>query len=185
MLPRLHAGQRHCHCDVTVMSLWSHSFNLCFVFEFFIFTHQVLKFNLNSLSPQIKIYQLIFIKLSTGFNFTTNTGLNIKLQNESRWSMLLWTTHTQVTDTLKLLSLSGAPNDDIIIVLQCLDAMLTRRKKQVSLQRAMAFVKRLSTLSLHVLPNATVGILAANRATLHVSVCVCVNYSDRQKHYAN
>ncbi|XP_036937763.1 nucleolar complex protein 3 homolog isoform X2 [Acanthopagrus latus] len=62
---------------------------------------------------------------------------------------------------------AGAPNDDIIIVLQCLDAMLTRRKKQVSLQRAMAFVKRLSTLSLHVLPNATVGILAANRATLH------------------
>ena len=83
-------------------------------------------------------------------------------------------THTQVTDTLKLLSLSGAPNDDIIIVLQCLDAMLTRRKKQVTLQRAMAFVKRLSTLSLHVLPNATVGILAASRATMHVSVCVCV-----------
>uniref|UniRef100_A0A671XDV5 Nucleolar complex protein 3 homolog n=1 Tax=Sparus aurata TaxID=8175 RepID=A0A671XDV5_SPAAU len=62
---------------------------------------------------------------------------------------------------------AGAPNDDIIIVLQCLDAMLTRRKKQVTLQRAMAFVKRLSTLSLHVLPNATVGILAASRAAMH------------------
>uniref|UniRef100_A0A7N6C025 Nucleolar complex protein 3 homolog n=1 Tax=Anabas testudineus TaxID=64144 RepID=A0A7N6C025_ANATE len=59
---------------------------------------------------------------------------------------------------------AGAPNDDIIIVLRCLDAMLTRRRKQVTLQRAMAFVKRLSTLSLHVLPNASVGILAANRA---------------------
>ncbi|CAJ1081309.1 nucleolar complex protein 3 homolog [Xyrichtys novacula] len=62
---------------------------------------------------------------------------------------------------------SGAPNDDIIIVLQCLDAMLIRRKKQVTLQRAMAFIKRLSMLSLHVLPNASVGVLAANRAILH------------------
>lgn len=69
------------------------------------------------------------------------------------------------------LFLLGAPNDDIIIVLQCLDAMLTRRKKQVTLQRAMAFIKRLSMLSLHVLPNASVGILAANRAAVHVSVC--------------
>lgn len=62
---------------------------------------------------------------------------------------------------------AGAPNDDIIIVLQCLDAMLTRRKKQVTLQRAMAFIKRLSTLSLHVLPNASVGLLTANRAAMH------------------
>ena len=50
--------------------------------------------------------------------------------------------------------------------------MLTRRRKQVTLQRAMAFVKRLSMLSLHVLPSASVGILAANRATIHVSVFV-------------
>ncbi|MEQ2310382.1 Nucleolar complex protein 3 [Ameca splendens] len=62
---------------------------------------------------------------------------------------------------------AGAPNDDIIIVLRCLDAMLTRRRKQVTLQRAMAFLKRLSTLSMHVMPNASVGILAANRATMH------------------
>lgn len=70
---------------------------------------------------------------------------------------------------------SGAPNDDAIIVLRCLDAMLTRRRKQVTLQRAMAFVKRLSTISLHVMPNASVGILAANRATMHVSLNVCVD----------
>ncbi|XP_061887815.1 nucleolar complex protein 3 homolog [Entelurus aequoreus] len=62
---------------------------------------------------------------------------------------------------------AGAHSDDIIIVLRCLDAMLIRRRKQVTLQRAMAFIKRLSMLSLHVLPNASVGILAANRATLH------------------
>uniref|UniRef100_A0A3Q3MZ45 Nucleolar complex protein 3 homolog n=1 Tax=Labrus bergylta TaxID=56723 RepID=A0A3Q3MZ45_9LABR len=62
---------------------------------------------------------------------------------------------------------AGGPNDDIIIVLRCLDAMLTRRKKKVTLQRAMAFVKRLSMLSLQVEPNASVGILAASRATMH------------------
>lgn len=74
------------------------------------------------------------------------------------------------------LSASGGPNDDIIIVLRCLDAMLTRRRKQVSLQRAMAFVKRLGVLSLHVLPNASVGLLAAGRATVHVSERRCSLY---------
>ncbi|XP_077407526.1 nucleolar complex protein 3 homolog [Vanacampus margaritifer] len=62
---------------------------------------------------------------------------------------------------------AGAPNDDIIIVLRCLDAMLIRRRKQVSLQRAMAFIKRLSALSLHVQTHASVGLLAAARAGLH------------------
>lgn len=69
--------------------------------------------------------------------------------------------------------LPGAPCDDIRIVLQCLDTMLIRRKKQVTLQRAMAFMKRLSMLSMHVLPNASVGLLAAGRASMHVSVYVC------------
>lgn len=50
--------------------------------------------------------------------------------------------------------------------------MLIRRKKQVTLQRAMAFMKRLSMLSMHVLPNASVGLLAAGRASMHVSVYV-------------
>ncbi|XP_034049100.1 nucleolar complex protein 3 homolog isoform X2 [Thalassophryne amazonica] len=62
---------------------------------------------------------------------------------------------------------AGESDNDTIIMLQCLDAMLTRRRKQVTLQRAMAFIKRLSTLSLHVLPNAAVGILAVNRVTMH------------------
>lgn len=64
--------------------------------------------------------------------------------------------------------LPGAPNDDVIIVLQCLDAMLTRRKKQVTLQRVMAFIKRLSMLSVHTLPNASVGLLSTTRDVLHV-----------------
>uniref|UniRef100_H3DMG8 Nucleolar complex protein 3 homolog n=1 Tax=Tetraodon nigroviridis TaxID=99883 RepID=H3DMG8_TETNG len=62
---------------------------------------------------------------------------------------------------------AGAPNDDVIIVLQCLDAMVTRRRKQVTLQRAMAFIKRLSVLSLHTLPNASAGLLSTTRHVLH------------------
>ncbi|MGH0136924.1 UNVERIFIED_CONTAM: hypothetical protein FKN15_008498 [Acipenser sinensis] len=62
---------------------------------------------------------------------------------------------------------AGTANDDMIIVLQCLDVMLTKRRKQVSVQRALAFIKRLTTLSLQVLPNSTIGILATNRVLMH------------------
>ncbi|KAJ7987723.1 hypothetical protein DPEC_G00329450 [Dallia pectoralis] len=74
--------------------------------------------------------------------------------------------YTHLYKTLLKLN-AGATNDDISIVLRCLDVMLTKRRKQVTLQRALAFVKRLSTLSLHTLPNATVGILASNRTLMH------------------
>ncbi|XP_076154624.1 nucleolar complex protein 3 homolog [Alosa pseudoharengus] len=67
-----------------------------------------------------------------------------------------------------LLALSAARfNEEAGIVLQCLDVMLTKRRKQVTLQRAQAFLKRLSTLSLHLLPDATIGVLAANRTIMH------------------
>ncbi|XP_049646356.1 nucleolar complex protein 3 homolog [Suncus etruscus] len=62
---------------------------------------------------------------------------------------------------------AGAINDGVEIVLQCLDVMLTKRRKQVSLQRALAFIKRLCTLALHVLPNSSIGILATNRILMH------------------
>ncbi|XP_054687323.1 nucleolar complex protein 3 homolog isoform X2 [Grus americana] len=52
------------------------------------------------------------------------------------------------------------------IVLQCLDVMFAKRRKQVSQQRALAFLKRLSTLALHVLPNSSVGLLATNRVLM-------------------
>ncbi|CAL8302530.1 unnamed protein product [Lota lota] len=96
--------------------------------------------------------------IQTAFNILSGQGdvLNI--------DPLKFYTHLYKT----LISLhAGAPNDDIIIVLQCLDVMLTKRRKQVTLQRAMAFVKRLCTLSMHVLPNASIGIMAANRAIIH------------------
>lgn len=81
----------------------------------------------------------------------------------------------RVTELTATCCLPGAHSDDIRIVLQCLDTMLIRRKKQVTLQRALAFMKRLSMLSIHVLPNASVGLLAACRANMHVSVCMCAS----------
>ncbi|KAK2518793.1 Noc3l [Columba livia] len=63
---------------------------------------------------------------------------------------------------------AGRTNDDMGIVLQCLDVMFAKRRKQVSQQRALAFLKRLSTLTLHVLPNSSVGILATNRVLMQI-----------------
>uniref|UniRef100_A0AAZ3RK41 NOC3-like DNA replication regulator n=1 Tax=Oncorhynchus tshawytscha TaxID=74940 RepID=A0AAZ3RK41_ONCTS len=63
--------------------------------------------------------------------------------------------YTHLYKTLLKLN-AGASNDDISIVLRCLDVMLTKRRK-----------RRLSTLSLHTLPNATVGILASNKMLIH------------------
>lgn len=69
----------------------------------------------------------------------------------------------------------GGTNEDIGIVLQCLDVMFAKRRKQVSQQRALAFLKRLSILALHVLPNSSVGILATNRVFMQVSF-TCWNF---------
>ncbi|XP_055967804.1 LOW QUALITY PROTEIN: nucleolar complex protein 3 homolog [Sorex fumeus] len=72
---------------------------------------------------------------------------------------------------------AGATNEGVEIVLQCLDVMLTKRRKQVSLQRALAFIKRLCTLALHVLPNSSIGILATNRILMHITVELFEIYS--------
>ncbi|XP_075697528.1 nucleolar complex protein 3 homolog [Rhinoderma darwinii] len=61
---------------------------------------------------------------------------------------------------------AGSTNDDTVIALQCLELMLTKRRKQVSPQRALAFIKRLSVLALHVLPNSCIGIMSTNRGLL-------------------
>ncbi|XP_038678333.1 nucleolar complex protein 3 homolog [Scyliorhinus canicula] len=62
---------------------------------------------------------------------------------------------------------AGDTNEDVLIMLQCIDVMLTKRRKQVSLQRAIAYVKRLTILALNVLPNSTIGILATNRVLMN------------------
>ncbi|KAM3860006.1 nucleolar complex protein 3 homolog [Diretmus argenteus] len=95
--------------------------------------------------------------IQTAFNILSGQGDVLNIDPLQFYSHLY--------KTLMLLH-AGASNDDIVIVLRCLDVMLTKRRKQVTLMRAMAFVKRLSTLSLHVLPNASVGILSSNRAVM-------------------
>ncbi|XP_028651303.1 nucleolar complex protein 3 homolog [Erpetoichthys calabaricus] len=62
---------------------------------------------------------------------------------------------------------AGESNDDMIIVLRCIDAMLNKRRKQVTLQRVLAFIKRLTTVAAHVLPNSSIGILASLRVLMH------------------
>ncbi|KAL6031129.1 hypothetical protein STEG23_024745 [Scotinomys teguina] len=62
---------------------------------------------------------------------------------------------------------AGATNNGIEIVLHCLDVMLSKRRKQVSHQRALAFIKRLCTLALQVLPNSSIGLLATTRILMH------------------
>ncbi|KAI4893559.1 hypothetical protein NFI96_021351 [Prochilodus magdalenae] len=74
--------------------------------------------------------------------------------------------YTHLYKTLLTLH-AGTSNEDTAIMLQCLDVMLTKRRKQVTLHRALAFAKRLSTLALHVMPDSCLGILAANRMLLH------------------
>ncbi|KAG9267331.1 hypothetical protein AMEX_G18161 [Astyanax mexicanus] len=74
--------------------------------------------------------------------------------------------YTHLYKTLLVLH-AGASNTDMTIVLKCLDVMLTKRRKQVTLHRALAFLKRLATLALHVMPDSCVGILAANRTLIH------------------
>ncbi|XP_042312774.1 nucleolar complex protein 3 homolog isoform X2 [Sceloporus undulatus] len=74
--------------------------------------------------------------------------------------------YTHLYKTLFMLH-AGATNEDVAIMLQCLDVMFTKRRKQVSQQRALAFIKRLSTLALQVLPNSSIGILATNRTLMH------------------
>ncbi|KAK3559945.1 hypothetical protein QTP86_029548, partial [Hemibagrus guttatus] len=74
--------------------------------------------------------------------------------------------YTHLYKTLLTLH-AGTSNKDTSIMLQCVDVMLSKRRKQVSLQRALAFLKRLDTLALHVMPDSCVGILASNRAIMH------------------
>uniref|UniRef100_A0A4W4GM38 Nucleolar complex protein 3 homolog n=1 Tax=Electrophorus electricus TaxID=8005 RepID=A0A4W4GM38_ELEEL len=50
--------------------------------------------------------------------------------------------------TLLTLHAGALTNEDTAIALQCLDVMLTKRRKQITLHRALAFLKRLSMLSL-------------------------------------
>ncbi|XP_006825730.1 nucleolar complex protein 3 homolog [Saccoglossus kowalevskii] len=62
----------------------------------------------------------------------------------------------------------GMTTKDVPIALKCLDVMINKRRKQVTLQRVLAFTKRLCVLALHVFPNAALGLLAAVRSFLQM-----------------
>ncbi|KAI2658759.1 hypothetical protein H4Q32_016890 [Labeo rohita] len=61
-----------------------------------------------------------------------------------------------------LLTLHAGKISSVSLFCTCSDAW-----KQVTLQRAQGFLKRLSTLGLHLMPDSCVGILAANRTLIH------------------
>ena len=96
---------------------------------------------------------------------TGTTGSSEILQVQ--WSCIMKKGWDQLWRVLS--AVLGVTNEGVETVLQCLDVMLTKRRKQVSQQRALAFIKRLCTLALHVLPNSSIGILATNRILMHVS----------------
>lgn len=59
-------------------------------------------------------------------------------------------------------------SETVTVVLQCLDAMINKRRKQVSQQRVLAFMKRLMTLSLQQNPEGAVAFLAQARHMVHM-----------------
>lgn len=74
---------------------------------------------------------------------------------------------------------AGHSSDDLAIAIQCLDVLIGKRRRQVAPQRVIAFVKRLSTLSLQTNANGTLALLAliktimsVSRMTFQVSSCL-------------
>ncbi|XP_076438020.1 nucleolar complex protein 3 homolog [Babylonia areolata] len=58
---------------------------------------------------------------------------------------------------------AGSSPDDAAIILDTVDAAIIRRKKQVTQQRVLAFIKRLSAMCLHQLPPSSAAYLAIAR----------------------
>ncbi|XP_041476468.1 nucleolar complex protein 3 homolog isoform X2 [Lytechinus variegatus] len=58
---------------------------------------------------------------------------------------------------------AGISSDDAKLVCDCLEVMISRRRKQISVHRVMGFLKRLTTLSTLALPNAALAYLNALR----------------------
>ncbi|XP_057370340.1 nucleolar complex protein 3 homolog [Daphnia carinata] len=63
-----------------------------------------------------------------------------------------------------LFSLTAGPsNSDMPIALDCLENMLIKRRKKVSIHRVLAFTKRVATLALQVQHNSSIGLLSLVR----------------------
>ena len=77
--------------------------------------------------------------------------------------------HDQTEMPIRLVLILGATSDDVSVVIECLDAMINRRHKQVSIQRVLAYIKRLCTLSLQTLPSGSLSYLCTIRNVMKVS----------------
>ncbi|XP_048745661.2 nucleolar complex protein 3 homolog [Ostrea edulis] len=73
---------------------------------------------------------------------------------------------------------AGISSDDASIVLECVECMLGRRKRQISQQRVLAFIKRICTLSLQQEGHCCVALLATLRGFI-------VNYRSSELLYDN
>ncbi|GFS03169.1 nucleolar complex protein 3 homolog [Elysia marginata] len=62
---------------------------------------------------------------------------------------------------------AGQSSEMTPIVLECLHTMIHKRRKQMSQQRILAFIKRLCTLSLQQTPESAISFLAAIRQFVH------------------
>lgn len=58
---------------------------------------------------------------------------------------------------------AGSSSEDMPLVIDCVHCMMNRRKRLISQQRILSYMKRLATLSLQQLPNGTVAFLALIR----------------------
>ncbi|XP_071947688.1 nucleolar complex protein 3 homolog [Antedon mediterranea] len=56
---------------------------------------------------------------------------------------------------------AGQSSKDAVIVLDCLDVMINKKRRLVNIQRVLAFIKRLSVASMQSLPNAAMAFLAS------------------------
>ncbi|XP_046385482.1 nucleolar complex protein 3 homolog [Ischnura elegans] len=69
---------------------------------------------------------------------------------------------------------AGTNHEDLSIIISTLDSVLIKRRKKVSLQRQLAFTKRLSTLSLLVLHNGALSCLKIIKMMMQLNKAVDV-----------
>ena len=62
---------------------------------------------------------------------------------------------------------AGSADSDVLLAVSCLDKLL-RNHRQVSTQRVLGFVKRLSTMALQLLPGAALPVLATIKKFIQV-----------------
>ncbi|XP_055905820.1 nucleolar complex protein 3 homolog [Eupeodes corollae] len=64
---------------------------------------------------------------------------------------------------------AGKNHDDFHIILRTLDDVLVKRRKNITQQRLLAFVKRLSTISMHLMHNGTLASLGTVKTIMQLT----------------